>query len=76
MNRFKVGDIVKLISNESLAASVGAKAIVTGCSSFLYVEWIRDGFDNGQMDGGYDYKDFEIIGLSNPNSDIIIKETG
>ena len=74
MNRFKVGDIVKLISNDNLAATVGAKAIVTGCSHFLYIKWIRDGFDNGQMDGGYSYFDFKIIGVSNPNSNIIIKE--
>lgn len=57
--RFKVGDRVRVIHGY-MAAAKGAEAVVREVNDrMLDVAWIRDGRDNGQMDGGYFATSFE-----------------
>ena len=51
--KFKKGDILEFKGVETYAAEKGAKAICVGNDDYLQVEWIRNGDDNDQIDGGY-----------------------
>jgi hypothetical protein len=51
--KFKKGDILEFKGVLTYAAKKGAKAICIGNDDYLQVEWIRNGDDNGQMNGGY-----------------------
>jgi len=51
--KFKRGDILEFIGVPTYAAKKGAKAICVGNDDYLQVEWIRNGDDNDQINGGY-----------------------
>ena len=57
--KFQNGEKVWLTNSDSMAAEYGARAIVRGYEfhdgqRYVTLEWIRDGLDNGQLDGGYE----------------------
>ena len=73
--KFKKGDILEFIGAETYSAQKGAIAICTGDNGYLQVEWIRNGFDGGQMDGEYHSNWFKKIGeLSSQKEDRILEE--
>ena len=51
--KFKEGDILEFKGVKNYAAKKGAKAICVSNDDYLYVEWIRNGDDNDQGNGGY-----------------------
>jgi len=51
--KFKEGDILEFKGVPTYAAKKGAKAICVGNDDYLQVEWIRNGDDNDQINGGY-----------------------
>jgi AAA+ ATPase superfamily predicted ATPase len=52
--KFKKGDILEFKGVKNYSAKKGAKAICTYCgNNYVYVEWIRNGLDNDQDNGGY-----------------------
>ena len=51
--KFKEGDILEFKGVKNYAAKKGAKAICVSNDNYLYVEWIRNGDDNDQCNGGY-----------------------
>jgi hypothetical protein len=53
---------VRLIDDTNCSAKVGAEATVERVTEhFVYVKWIDGSKVNGQMDGGYDFKQFEVV---------------
>ena len=66
MRKFKIGEKLKLITSTGMAAKFGATAEVTGWEKndygreYISVRWL-DKLADGQMDGGYDEKDFVSI---------------
>jgi hypothetical protein len=73
--KFKEGDILEFIGVETYSAKKGARAICRKNKDYLQVEWIRDGLDNNQMDGGYHSGWFIKVGeLENQKEDRILKE--
>jgi hypothetical protein len=60
--KFKKGDILEFKGVPTYAAEKGAKAICVGNDDYLQVEWIRNGFDNNQIDGGYRTEWFIKVG--------------
>jgi hypothetical protein len=62
MNRFKVGDIVRLIRSDQLAAECGAIGRVTGQGNdYLQIEWVQNHRWHGQMNGGYYRTSFTVV---------------
>lgn len=57
--KLKIGDILEFEGAKNYAAEKGARAIYKGAyngadnEEFIRVEWIRDGKDRNQEDGGY-----------------------
>jgi hypothetical protein len=52
--KFKKGDILEFKGVKTYAAKKGAKAICVGYKdNYLQVEWVRNGDDNDQGNGGY-----------------------
>ncbi len=74
--KFKVGDVLEFRGIPTYAAKKGAKAVcVHRKDSYVYVEWIRNGDDNDQDNGGYDESWFLKIGeISEQEKDRIFKE--
>jgi hypothetical protein len=73
--KFKEGDILEFIGVETYSAKKGARAICKGDNGYLQVEWIRDGLDNDQANGGYHSGWFIKVGeLKNQKEDRILKE--
>jgi hypothetical protein len=75
--RFSPGDRVRLVNGDGMSATAGAEAVVqdpaykvkkfSGPLGYLMVSWDRSsGLDNGQHDGGYDEKGFELADLKGP----------
>ena len=60
--KFKKGDILEFKGVETYAAKKGAKAICVSNDDYLYVEWIRNGDDNDQGNGGYHTEWFTKVG--------------
>lgn len=59
MAEIKIGQIVELINNNSMAASKGATAVVTGIVPWFRVKWLTKA--RGQMDGDYARSYFKPI---------------
>lgn len=64
--KLKIGDILMFQGGKSYAAELGARAIYKGTKTehgeeYIQVEWIRDGKDHGQQDGGYDESQFTKV---------------
>lgn len=57
--KFKVGQTVIFKGADFMSAKAGATAVVTGLGRYLEVNWVRNVLCKTQMNGGYDYKDFE-----------------
>ena len=82
--KFKEGDILEFDGNYRCAAKKGATAIFKGINEYkigedvryeVIVEWIRNGLDNGQMNGSYNLKDFTKVGeVSTQKEDRILEE--
>jgi predicted SnoaL-like aldol condensation-catalyzing enzyme len=73
--KFKKGDILEFKGVETYAAEKGAKAICVGNDDYLQVEWIRNGFDNDQINGGYYADWFTKVGeVSTQEEDRILSE--
>lgn len=74
--KFKVGDVLEFRGIPTYAAKKGAKAVcVHRGDPYVYVEWIRNGDDNNQDNGGYDESWFLKIGeISEQEKDCIFKE--
>jgi hypothetical protein len=73
--KFKKGDILEFKGVETYAAKKGAKAICIGNDDYLQVEWIRNGDDNDQGNGGYYTEWFIKVGeVSTQKEDRILKE--
>jgi hypothetical protein len=73
--KFKEGDILEFIGVETYSAKKGARAICKGDNGYLQVEWIRDGLDNDQANGGYHSEWFTKVGeLEIQKEDRILKE--
>jgi hypothetical protein len=54
------GDVLVYLGKPDTSAQKGARAIFQHEDDrFIHVEWVRDGLDEGQMDGGYFREDFE-----------------
>jgi hypothetical protein len=54
------GDMLVYLGKPDTSAQKGARAIFQHEDDrFIYVEWVRDGLDEGQMDGGYFREYFE-----------------
>jgi len=75
--RFSHGDRVRLVNGNGMSAMVGAEAVVqdpayevtqfSGPLGYLMVSWDRSsGLANGQNNGGYDEKDFELADPKGP----------
>ena len=60
--KFKKGDILEFKGVKTYAAKKGAKAICVGNNDYLQVEWIRNGDDNDQINGGYHPEWFIKVG--------------
>ena len=61
MSKFKVGQTVRLIKNNGMAAEIGATAKVTRLGIlYLYVEWLTTD-SRSQDNGGYSYASFEPV---------------
>ena len=73
--KFKEGDILEFKGVPTYAAKKGAKAICVSNGDYLQVEWIRNGFDNDQINGGYHSEWFIKVGeVSEQKEDRILKE--
>jgi hypothetical protein len=73
--KFKEGDILEFIGVETYSAKKGARAICKGDNGYLQVEWIRDGLDNDQANGGYHSEWFtKVEELEIQKEDRILKE--
>jgi hypothetical protein len=66
--KFKEGDVLVFVNTDrrKYSAQAGAKAIFKGIveetdDELITVEWIRDGLDNKQDDGGYFVIDFKKV---------------
>ena len=59
---FKKGDILEFKGVKNYSAKKGAKAICVSNDNYLYVEWIRNGDDNDQDNGGYHEEWFTKVG--------------
>lgn len=65
--KLEIGDILEFEGVKYYAAEIGARAIYKGAyngadnEELIRVEWIRDGKDNGQDDGGYFASQFKKI---------------
>lgn len=54
------GDVLVYLGKPDTSAQKGARAIFQDEDDrFIHVKWIRDGLDEGQMDGGYFKEYFE-----------------
>jgi hypothetical protein len=54
------GDVLVYLGKPDTSAQKGARAIFDyEDDRFIHVEWVRDGLDEGQMDGGYFKEYFE-----------------
>jgi hypothetical protein len=54
------GDVLVYLGKPDTSAQKGARAIFDyEDDRFIHVEWVRDGLDEGQMDGGYWKEYFE-----------------
>jgi hypothetical protein len=72
---FKKGDILEFKGVPTYAAKKGAKAICVGNNDYLQVEWIRNGDDNDQINGGYHTEWFIKVGeVSTQKEDRIFEE--
>ena len=65
-DKFKVGDMVRLVKNEDMTAKIGATAKVIGYDNgygyrYLKVKWIRNELSGTQDNGGYNEEDFELV---------------
>ena len=67
--KFKVGDVLEFRGIPTYAAKKGAKAVCIGNDDYLQVEWIRNGDDNGQMNGGYHESWFLKVGEVSPQEE-------
>jgi hypothetical protein len=75
--KFKEGDILEFQGAATYAAKKGARAICVEneLGDYLKVEWIRDGLDNGQKDGGYSEAWFtKVEEVSQQKEDRIFEE--
>jgi len=73
--KFEKGDILEFKGVETYAAKKGAKAICVGNDDYLQVEWIRNGDDNDQINGGYHADWFtKVEEVSEQKEDRILKE--
>jgi predicted SnoaL-like aldol condensation-catalyzing enzyme len=73
--KFEKGDILEFKGVETYAAKKGAKAICIGNDDYLQVEWIRNGDDNDQGNGGYLETWFtKVEEVSEQKEDRILKE--
>ena len=73
--KFKRGDILEFKGAQNYSALQGAKAICVNNDNYLYVEWIRNGDDNGQHDGGYHESWFtKVEEVSTQKEDRILEE--
>jgi hypothetical protein len=73
--KFKKGDILEFKGVPTYAAKKGAKAICVGNNDYLQVEWIRNGDDNDQINGGYHTEWFIKVGeVSTQKEDRIFEE--
>ena len=73
--KFKEGDILEFKGVPTYAAKKGAKAICVGNDDYLQVEWIRNGDDNDQINGGYHADWFtKVEEVSEQKEDRILKE--
>ena len=73
--KFKKGDILEFKGVKTYAAKKGAKAICVGNDDYLQVEWIRNGDDNDQINGGYHADWFtKVEEVSEQKEDRILKE--
>ena len=73
--KFKEGDILEFKGVPTYAAKKGAKAICVGNDDYLQVEWIRNGDDNDQINGGYFETWFtKVEEVSEQKEDRILKE--
>lgn len=60
--KFKIGQRVELINNDSMVAELGATAIVKHVSNvYINVIWKRDSKWHNQGDGGYYSKVFKHV---------------
>ena len=59
--KFKKGDILEFKGVKNYSAKKGAKAICVYVDNYVYVEWIRDGLDNDQDNGGYEKEWFTKV---------------
>ncbi len=63
-NDFKIGDRVVLARNtyNKINHIIGATAIVYGVDNgWTQFEWVRNGLDKNQCNGGYYEEDFDLI---------------
>lgn len=63
-NNFKIGDRVVLARNDRnfINCIIGATAIVYGVhDGWTQFEWVRNGLDKGQCNGGYYEEDFDLV---------------
>jgi len=73
--KFKKGDILEFKGVKNYSAKKGAKAICVSNDDYLYVEWIRNGDDNGQINGGYHEEWFtKVEEVSTQKEDRIFEE--
>ena len=73
--KFKKGDILEFKGVKNYSAKKGAKAICVSNDDYLYVEWIRNGDDNDQGNGGYHTEWFIKVGeVSTQKEDRIFEE--
>jgi hypothetical protein len=73
--KFKKGDILEFKGVKNYAAKKGAKAICVSNDDYLYVEWIRNGDDNNQGNGGYHESWFtKVEEVSTQEEDRIFEE--
>lgn len=61
MAKFKAGDRVRLVNATGMSAKYGATATVTGQDEYLRIVWDRNHLAQGQNDGGYLERDFELV---------------
>jgi hypothetical protein len=66
---FKKGDILEFKGVKNYSAKKGAKAICVYVDNYVYVDWIRDGLDNDQDNGGYEKEWFTKVGEVSPQGE-------
>ena len=67
--KFERGDILEFKGVKNYSAKKGAKAICVSNGDYLYVEWIRNGDDNDQINGGYHSEWFTKVGEVSPQGE-------